>query len=31
MEFWKVFLIVVPLWLIAFKLNDILEELKKKK
>jgi hypothetical protein len=30
MEFWKVWLIVVPLWVIVFKLHDILEQLKKK-
>jgi hypothetical protein len=30
MEFWKVWLIVVPLWYIGFKLHDILNELKKK-
>lgn len=31
MEFWKVWLIVIPLWCIAFKLHDILNELKNKK
>lgn len=31
MEFWKVFLLFIPLWLIASKLDDILNELKKKK
>jgi hypothetical protein len=30
MEFWKVFLVAVPLWVIAFKLDDILNQLKKK-
>lgn len=30
MEFWKVWLIVMPLWVIAFKLHDILQQLKKK-
>lgn len=31
MEFWKVWLIITPLWYIAFKLHDILNELKNKK
>ena len=30
MEFWKVWLIVMPLWCIVFKLHDILNEFKKK-
>ena len=30
MEFWKVWLIVTPLWIIAFKLHDILQQLKNK-
>ena len=30
MEFWKVWLIAMPLWCIVFKLHDILKELKKK-
>lgn len=30
MEFWKVWLIVVPLWYIVFVLHDILKELKNK-
>lgn len=30
MEFWKVWLIVLPLWVIVFKLSDILEQFKKK-
>jgi hypothetical protein len=30
MEFWKVWLIVVPIWCIVFKLHDILEQFKKK-
>lgn len=30
MEFWKVWLIVVPLWAIVFCLSDINDTLKKK-
>ena len=30
MEFIETFLIIVPLWIIAFKLDDILKHLKKK-
>ena len=30
MEFWKVWLIVTPLWCIVFKLHDIFKELEKK-
>lgn len=30
MEFWKVWLVVTPLWVIAFKLHDIVNEIKKK-
>ena len=30
MEFWKIWLIAMPLWVIACKLHDILQQFKKK-
>jgi hypothetical protein len=30
MDFWKLWLLVMPLWCIVFKLHDILNELKNK-
>lgn len=30
MEFWQLIVIVTPLWVIAFKLDNILKKLKKK-
>ena len=30
MEFWQLIIIVTPLWVIAFKLHDILEQFKNK-
>jgi hypothetical protein len=30
MEFWELIVLVTPLWVIAFKLHDILNELKNK-
>lgn len=30
MEFWQLIIIVIPLWVIAFKLDDILNKFKNK-
>lgn len=29
MEFWQLIMIITPLWVIVFKLHDILEQFKK--